>query len=38
VDHLDPAQDRAGTANGLKPEPRPHPPFDGTMILLNAIV
>jgi hypothetical protein len=38
VDHLDASQDRTRTANGLKPEYRPHPCLNGPMILLDAIV
>lgn len=38
VDHLDPFQDRTGTARGLKPEHGADPPLSGTMILLDPIV
>jgi hypothetical protein len=37
-DHLNAAQLRACGIRRLEVEHRPHPAFDGTMILLNAIV
>jgi hypothetical protein len=38
VDHFDPAEDDAGTAQRLEPEHGPDPPLDSPMILLDAIV
>jgi hypothetical protein len=38
MDQLDATQDLAGTVSGLEAEHRSHAAFDGTVILLNAIV
>jgi hypothetical protein len=38
VDHFNAAKDHLNTGNRLKPEHRPHSPFDGAMVLLNPIV
>jgi hypothetical protein len=38
VGHLSSAEDHTRIDNGLEAEHRPYPPFDGTVILLNAII
>src|SRR3712207_1167770 len=38
VDHFNATKDHLGTGNRLKPEHRANPPFDGAVILLNAII
>lgn len=38
MDQLDATQDHAGTVNGFEAEHRPHAAFDGTVILLDAVV
>jgi hypothetical protein len=38
VNQLNPTYDRPSGRHRLEPEHRPDPPFDGTVILLDAIV
>jgi hypothetical protein len=38
MDQLDTTQDHVGAVSGLEAEHRTHTAFDGTVILLNAIV
>jgi hypothetical protein len=38
VHHFDAAQDRASATHGFEPHHRAHPPLDGPMVLLNAVV
>ena len=38
MDQLDATQDHAGAVNGLEAEHRTHAAFDGTVILLEAVV